>query len=207
MDQLKLLQEDIKKNANKEKAIFLQHFFKTKKGEYAEGDVFIGLTVPQSRVIAKKFSDLSLEAIERLLESPIHEERLIALLILIDQFNKAIEEKQKIYNFYLHHKQYINNWDLVDMSAPSIVGAFLVNKKNKSVLTKLALSQNIWERRIAIIATFAFLYKGEYEVTLFIAEVLLHDKHDLIQKAVGWMLREVGKRCSETAEELFLNKY
>lgn len=225
MTLLQQLRNDLQKINNKDKAMFLQRFFKTGKGQYAEGDVFIGLTVPQSRTIAKKFSDLPLDQIKELLRSPIHEERLIALLILIKQFQKGSEEQKKeIYDLYLSHTKDINNWDLVDLSAGYIVGNYLFEKnhpelvsgsnkkmlnqvQHDEVLIKLAKSSNLWEKRIAIIATFAFIMKGEYAITFTIAKILLHDNHDLIHKAVGWMLREVGKRCSQEAEEEFLRKH
>lgn len=190
---------------NPEKAVFIQRFFKTGKGEYAESDVFLGLTVPQTRKIALKYKELSLEDITSLLQSIMHEERLLALLILVSQFTKADTTKQKtLAEFYLSQTKYINNWDLVDLSADKIVGEYLLdsrlhgNDKTK-ILEQLAKSEHIWERRIAMISTAAFIRNGETEMTCKIADILLHDKHDLIQKAVGWMLREVGKRVSKDA--------
>ena len=190
-----------------ERAKGLARFFKTGKGDYGEGDLFAGLTVPQSRILALKYKDLSLLDIEKLLRSKIHEERLIALLLLVRNFKKGSKaERREIYRFYLSHTIYINNWDLVDLSSGYIIGGFLRDdrKNTERVLRKLALSHNLWERRIAIIATFAFIKHSEYEMTFQIADILLHDDHDLIQKAVGWMLREVGQRCSEEVEEEFL---
>lgn len=185
----------------------LHGFFKTGEGEYGYGDVFVGLTVPQSRQLAKKYQELPLPDIETLLTSTIHEERLIALFLLIKKFQAGDEGVRKqIYDVYLSHTKYINNWDLVDSSAAYIVGEYLMDKP-KEVLYQLAQSESIWERRIAILATFAFIKNGRYEETLTIAEILLHDEHDLIHKAVGWMLREVGKRCSEAAEEEFVRKH
>ncbi len=203
---LEELHKEVQKQGNEERAKNLARFFKTGKGDYGEGDIFAGLTVPQSRVIATKFKDLSLSDIEKLLMSKIHEERLIALLLLVHKFTKGSEEKQKeIFDFYLAHTKYINNWDLVDLSAGYIVGGYIHSHKElEKVLHKLAVSTSIWERRLAIIATFAYIKEGEYELTLKIADILLHDSHDLIQKAVGWLLREVGKRCSQKAEEEFL---
>ncbi|HSA83880.1 MAG TPA: DNA alkylation repair protein [Patescibacteria group bacterium] len=203
------LRTDIQKEADLKKAKFLGRFFKTGKGEYAEGDVFLGLTVPQSRVIVKKYRDLPLVDCLELLQSPIHEERLIALLIMVSSFAKASEDRRKkIYNAYLSNTKYINNWDLVDLSAANIIGGYLLEIASPSarsdVLVRLATSENLWEKRIAIIATFAFIRKGEYETTFKIADILLHDTHDLIHKAVGWMLREVGKRISEEALENYL---
>ncbi len=183
----------------------MARFFKTGKGEYAENDIFYGLSVPQSRVIAGKYKDLQLNDVLALLKSKIHEARLIALLILVHKFQKGDQEQRyKIYNCYLSNTKYINNWDLVDLSADKIVGAYLLDK-DRDILEKLAMSTSIWERRISIIATFQFIKeKKEYKDTFKISKILLFDKHDLIQKAVGWMLREVGKRVSEAKEEEFL---
>ncbi|RJR15058.1 DNA alkylation repair protein [Candidatus Microgenomates bacterium] len=199
---------DFNQLKNPQKAKFLQRFFKTGKGEYAEGDVFWGLTVPQSRSLVKKYKALSLTDIKILLTSKIHEQRLIALLLLVDKFNKGDEKvRPEIFKLYLAHTKYINNWDLVDLSAGNIVGAYLT-KRPRDVLYKLARSKNLWEKRIAMIATFYFIYElKEYEDTFTIAEILLHDTHDLIHKAVGWMLREVGKRISRKVEKQFLDKH
>ena len=191
---------------NKEKAKVLKRFFKTDKGEYGEGDIFLGLTVPESRKIAKKYSSLSLEEVKSLLESKIHEERLIALLILVNNYQKSNENiKKEIYNFYLKNTDKINNWDLVDLTADKIIGDYLLNNK-KDILYKLAKSDNLWERRVSIISTFQFIKNNEFKDVLNIAEILLRDKHDLIHKAVGWMLREIGKRNLEALES-FLNKH
>ncbi len=193
--------------ADAQKAHTLQRFFKTGKGEYGEGDVFLGIVVPTQRKIAKQFSTLSLDEIEKLLTSKIHEHRLIALLILIEQFNKGNEKVQNtIYKFYLSHTKHINNWDLVDLSAHHIVGAYL-EKKDRKILYEHAKSKLLWDRRIAILSTFYFIKKGDFKDTLQIAKILLHDSHDLIQKAVGWMLREVGKRGGEKEEVDFLDAY
>ena len=200
-------QQQLKKLANPKKAIGVARFFKTGKGEYGEGDVFLGITVPQIRIVAKQCKDLSLKEIEKLLQSKIHEERLVALIILVNQFKKEDEDKQKkIFDLYLSSTKYINKWDLVDASAEYIVGAYLINR-SKAILKKLALSISIWERRIAIMATFQFIKQKQYEHTFIIAKILLKDDHDLIQKAVGWMLREVGKRISEAIEETFLQQH
>ena len=198
MNKLQRLRSDLGKLKN----LVLQRFFKTSKGEYGEGDVFLGITVPQSRKIAKKYSFLSFPEIEALLASKIHEERLIALLILVENFRKAKKDKMlqtQIYNFYLKNTKYINNWDLVDLSSEKIIGEFLFNEE-KSILRQLAKSQNIWERRIAIVATYAFIKKNKFGETLALAEILLNDEHDLIHKAVGWMLREIGKRDNNVLE-------
>jgi len=198
----------LQKLANPKKAQGLVRFFKTGKGEYGEGDVFIGLTVPQIRAIAKKYRDLPLKDVEELLHNRIHEYRLTALLILTYQFIKAEETKKKlIYDFYLSHTKYINNWDLVDLSSHEIIGGWLVTHPgNRTILVKLAKSKNLWEKRIAMISTFEFLRNNEWKDTLAIAEILLHDSHDLIHKAVGWGLRELGKR-NPAAEETFLKQY
>ncbi len=206
--QLKDFQKDIKRLANPAKAAFLARFFKTGKGEYAEGDKFLGITVPESRSLAQKYKDLKFPEIKELLTSKLHEERLIALLILVHNFGKGNAEKQKeIYDFYLKHTAYINNWDLVDLSADKIVGAYLLDKQ-RNILLKLAKSKNLWERRIAIVSTYQFIkHKKEYNDTFRIAKILLYDKHDLIHKAVGWMLREVGKRAAKEALIEFLREH
>src|SRR3990172_10260156 len=194
---LKRLRTDLRKFTSPQKAKILSRFFKTGPGQYGEGDRFIGVTVPQSRAVAKKYKDLSFEELTTLLHSPVHEERLVALLMLIEQFKSAgrrSDEKtrEKIYRFYLANTKYINNWDLVDLSAEKIIGPYLEDK-SKEVLKKLAKSKSIWERRIAILSTFHYIKHGDYKWTLEIAEMFLKDDHDLIHKAVGWMLREVGK--------------
>ncbi|MGV8131227.1 MAG: DNA alkylation repair protein [Candidatus Pacearchaeota archaeon] len=206
MNQLTQLKLEIENIATKERAIVSQRYFKTGPGEYGEGDIFIGLTVPQSRDLAKKYKKIELNEIKELLTSKIHEHRLIALFILIHKFKKSDEkEKEEIANFYLNHTRHINNWDLVDQSAHLILGEHISNK-DKSILEKLAKSENLWERRISIIATLQFIRKNQFEETKRIAEFLLKDKHDLIHKAVGWMLREVGKK-DKKAELEFLNKH
>jgi 3-methyladenine DNA glycosylase AlkD len=192
---------DLKAIATPEKAKASAWFFKTGEGQYGYGDVFIGVTVPQQRHIAKQYKTLPLSEIEKLLTDKIHECRLTALLILDLQFTKAnLEDKQRIVDFYLTHTKYINNWDLVDSSAPYILGQYLFeNEKNdRSILYRLAKSEDLWEKRIAILATAAFIKNEQYEDTLKIAKTLLPDTHDLIHKAVGWMLREVGKKSKET---------
>ena len=207
METLTNLKKEIKSKANSKKAKILQRFFKTGPGEYGEGDIFLGITVPEERKIAKKYNLLALKDVEELLRSKIHEERLIALFILIKHFQNGNEETQKkIFNLYLRNTKNINNWDLVDLSADKIVGAYLFNK-SKAIIYKLAVSKNLWERRIAIIATFYFIKNNQYEETLKISEILLRDEHDLIHKAVGWMLREVGKRSFETEEKLLRKHY
>jgi len=204
---LSRLQQELFSLGNKDKAKLLQRFFKTGPGEYGEGDLFLGLTVPQQRVIAKKyFSELSLKETEELLHSKYHEFRLTALVILTYKYQKVQEEERKqIYDLYLRNTKYINNWDLVDVTTPRIVGEYL-REKDHSILYDLAKSKDLWEKRISILATFTFIAHHQFEDTLKISEILLNDKHDLIHKAVGWALREVGKR-NLSEEEKFLNKY
>jgi 3-methyladenine DNA glycosylase AlkD len=203
LDQIK---RDLLQLSNPEKAKKLSGFFKTGKGQYGEGDVFLGIPVPEQRKVSKKYIDLSMKDLQELLSSRIHEHRLTALLILVTKYEKADNPgKEEIFNFYLKNTEYINNWDLVDLSAPKIVGDYLY-KKDRSILFKLAKSNNLWERRIAILSTFTFIRHNDFEDALSISEQLLHDEHDLIHKAVGWMLREIGKRDQEI-EERFLSKY
>jgi len=200
------LKKDLQNLANPKQAEILQRFFKTGKGQYGEGDIFLGIKVPEQRKISKKYLDLSLNHIRELLSSKIHEYRLTSLFILIDKYKKSDEkEKKEIFNFYLKNTKNINNWDLVDLSVPKIVGDYLLDKP-RDILYKLAKSKSLWEKRIAILATFEFIKHNEYKDTLKISKILLNDKHDLIHKAVGWMLREVGKRNQET-EEKFLKKH
>lgn len=188
--------KDLKKLANPEKIKILSSFFKTGPGEYGEGDVFIGVTVPNQRKIAKKYQKLGKKNILELLKSSVHEYRLTALIILVNQFEKAdISEQNEIYKLYLKNTQYINNWDLVDTTTPKIVGAYLLkHKKERKILYSLVKSKNIWERRIAVLACFAFIKNNDFKDILKISKILLEDKHDLIHKAVGWMLREMGKK-------------
>jgi len=201
---LRQLRKDLRASASAEKAKVLARFFKTGKGEYGEGDVFLGVMVPETRKVAKKYAGLPLNSINELLKSEIHEERLASLLILVEKYK---ESQDKVMRFYLRNAKHVNNWDLVDLSAPNILGAYLLeNKKERKILDTLAKSGNLWERRIAIVATYALIRNQEYEETFNIAETLLKDRHDLIHKAVGWMLREVGKR-DEKAEEAFLKKH
>ncbi len=200
------LKRELKAEANPEKAKILQRFFKTGPGEYGAGDVFLGVTAPKIRKIAKKYHNLGLADVIKLLHSKIHEERATALLIMIGKFQRGTKkEKEEIYKTYLKNAKYVNNWDLVDMSADKIAGDYLFNRP-KGILYKLASSKNLWERRIAVMATFNFIKKNEFEETFKIVEILLNDSHDLIHKAVGWMLREIGKRNLK-AEEDFLNKH
>ena len=187
------VQKEVRSHADPERAKNFAWFFKTGPGQYGYGDKFLGLNTPQMRSISKKFKQLPLSDVQKLIKSQFHEERSIAIQILVYQFP---ENPKRIYDFYLKNTKYINNWDLVDISAPKIVGAYL-RGRSPDILLKLAKSENIWERRIAIISTFAFIYDRRPEITLKISKLLLNDKHDLIHKAVGWMLREVGKRCDQ----------
>jgi len=208
------IKKDIKDMENKDKAKIMQGFFKTGKGQYGEGDVFLGLTMPQQRKIAKKYTHLSIKQIEELLHSKIHEHRMIALVIWTYQYQNANkkddnETKKEIYNAYMRNTKWINNWDLVDVTTPHIVGMHLLDRpKDRKILYEMAKSKDLWEKRISVLATFAFINHGkESKDTLKISEMLLNDDHDLIHKAVGWMLREVGKRISQEHEEKFLDKY
>lgn len=206
-NELVLVRSALKGYANLERAQISLRFFKTGPGQYGEGDVFLGLTVPDVRRIAKQFAHVSDATIFALLQSKFHEERLMALLILVHQFKRTdVLRREEIYKLYLAQTKYINNWDLVDISAEHIVGGFLEDKP-KDVLYKLACSVSVWERRIAMLATFHYIKKGQSQVAFKVAELLLHDTHDLIHKAVGWMLREIGKRCSQEIEEIFLRRY
>jgi 3-methyladenine DNA glycosylase AlkD len=196
----------LRKLGDKERAKNSKWFFKTGPGEYGEGDRFLGIKVPDLRKLAKEYQGIPLTEVTRILRSPIHEERLLALLILVRSYAKGDDRfKEKIYHLYLKNTRYINNWDLVDLSAVYIVGAFLM-EKSKKPLYALAKSKDMWERRIAIIATFYFIKDGEFTDAMKIARMLLSDKEDLIHKAVGWMLREVGKRHLAT-EERFLKEH
>lgn len=202
----KELERELTEAADPDRAKILAWFFKTGKGQYAEGDRFLGLTVPKMRRIALQYRDLALNDLARLLASPLHEYRLAALEILVAQFEKADEEqREQIVEFYLQHTARINNWDLVDGSAPYILGEHLLGRST-DILDQLAGSDNLWERRIAIVATFAFIKRGELRHTFRIAERLLGDRHDLIHKANGWALREAGK-FDQAALVRFLRKH
>ena len=204
---LSQLKKDLQNLANPEQAETLQRFFKTGEGDYGEGDVFLGIKVPVQRKIAKKYFGLSLPKIKELLNSEVHDHRSVALFILTDKYKKSQEEnKANIFNFYLSNTKNINNWDLVDSSAWHIVGDFLSDKK-KNILYELVQSENLWDKRIAIVCTFAFIKKHEFKDALAISELLLKDEHDLIHKSVGWMLREVGKRNQEILEGFLKEHY
>jgi len=204
---LDALRHELHALADRDTATTLGRFFKTGAGEYAEGDRFLGVRVPNLRALAKKYRSLSPATALELLHSPLHEERLLALLLLVQHFQRGTVKTQRdIYRAYLAHTAQINNWDLVDTSAEHIVGAWL-HDKPRTPLYRLAKSRSLWERRIAIIATFHYIKRGDYAETLALAECLRDDTHDLIHKAVGWMLREVGKRDRAALEAFLLPHY
>ncbi len=189
---------ELRSIANPEKAAFLQGFFKTGPGQYAEGDVFLGIVTPLTRNVAKANRQTPLEELQRILEVEYNEARLCALLIVAEQFKKATEAQRKaLFDFYLKNTARINNWDLVDVTCPHVVGAYLLDQ-DRSILYDLAKSRNLWEQRIAIVSTVAFIRQGEFHDTLALAELLKTHPHDLMHKAVGWMLREVGKKDRDT---------
>lgn len=193
--------------ANPAKAQFLSRFFKTGKGQYGEGDILLGINVPLVRDVVKRCPKLPLSEIRILLDSEYHEVRLAALLLLDKQFKKAPADEQKaIFDFYLQNARKANNWDLVDVTCRDVVGLYLLDKPDRSALYRLAESDNLWEQRIAIVSTWMFIKHGQFDDTLALAEKLLHHKHDLMHKAVGWMLREVGKKDRETLVA-FLEKH
>ncbi|MDH3353470.1 MAG: DNA alkylation repair protein [Nanoarchaeota archaeon] len=206
---MKTLKKDLRKQSDKDRVRISQSFFKTERGQYGEGDIFLGVTVPKQRLIAKEAAKrISLEDIQKLLSSKIHEERFISLLLLIERYKKANEEERKsIFSFYINNAKKINNWDLVDVSAPKIIGRYLLEKKDRIILFKLSKSENLWEKRIAIVSTFEFIRKNQFNETLEISKILLKDKHDLIHKAVGWMLREIGKRDRKSLEKFLSENY
>ncbi len=205
MTTLNNLKQTLRNTADSERAKNLAWFFKTDPGEYGEGDKFLGIKVPELRKIAKSYAKLPLSSIKSLIQSPFHEERMTALLILMGQYKKAKDEntKKTIFDFYIKQMRYINNWDLVDVSAPHIIGHYLFNK-DTAILYRWIKSNNLWTRRIAILTTFHFIRQNSFDDTLNLIEASLQDKEDLIHKACGWMLREVGKRDFKTAEN-FLN--
>lgn len=206
---LQLLRAELTALANKKTAQSSQGFFKTGKGEYGEGDIFLGIRVPQQKVVANKYwQKISLKDLQGLVESKFHEERLTALFILRKKYEKT-DQKEQIVEFYLKNKKTINNWDLVDSSAPYILGEYLLTKskkEQKDLLLKLASSKSLWDRRISILTTFAFIKNEDFDLAILLAEKSLKDKEDLIQKAVGWMLREIGKHNLKTEED-FLKKH
>jgi 3-methyladenine DNA glycosylase AlkD len=196
----------LEKHSNKEKAVVLQRFFKTGRGEYGEGDIFLGIMVPLLRKLTREFGNVPLSEILLLLKSSIHEERLLALMMLVRAFSTGDEtRKMQIFDLYLKNTKFINSWDLVDLTAPNIVGTYLTDKSRRP-LYDLATSTYLWNRRIAILATFQFIKQQDFNDTMKLSKILLTDEHDLIHKAVGWMLREIGKRSLST-EERFLKQH
>jgi len=192
--------------ADREKAAFLQRFFKTGKGEYAEGDQFLGIMVPAVRRVARSFLQLGLDDLSHLLASAHNEERLLALLILVDHYRRGDRAgKAAVYRCYMQNRNRVNNWNLVDFSAPAIIGAHLLSRK-RSLIYKLARSRSLWDRRIAVLATFAFIRAGDFSDTFELTRQLLTDEHDLMHKACGWMLREIGKRDRRALED-FLTEH
>jgi 3-methyladenine DNA glycosylase AlkD len=201
----KLASKRLRDFADRDRAVFVQGYFKTGSGQYGEGDQFLGITVPDLRKVAREFRSLSLKDLRALLQSKWHDERGLALVILVDQYERGDEKlRSAIYKLYMASTDRINNWDLVDASAPQIVGGHLEHRR-RAPLYRLVKSKSVWERRIAILATYHFIRRGEFDDTLKLAEKLLGDKHDLIHKAAGWMLREVGKRDRPLLEK-FLRK-
>lgn len=197
---LTLWQSELKSHVIPEKKEVLQRFFKTGKGEYGEGDIFIGVIVPDNRKVARLFWDAPFEVISEMLNSPIHEFRLSGFLALVRRYEKNKKDmagKQKLVDFYLTHATRANNWDLVDLSAPKIIGEYVAETSNHEILYRLMKSENLWEQRIAMVSTYALLCHGTHEPTIKIATYFLNHPHDLMRKATGWMLREMGKRVSE----------
>ena len=199
--------EEIRSLADKERAIHSKKFFKTGKGEYGYGDIFLGVRTPQIRLIAKKHIEISTTEMQTLIKSKYHEERLLGLIILANKYSKDKDEKvrNQLYKIYVSSFKYVNNWDLVDVTCPHVIGKHLMNKE-RSILYSWARSEDLWTKRIAIVSTHWFIRKNDLDDTFKIAEILLNDEHDLIHKAVGWMLREAGKRDLEK-EEIFLKKH
>ena len=205
---IKNLKQDLRKAADPDKKNILQNFFKTGPGQYGQGDIFLGVMVPKTRTIAKKYKDMAISQVKILLNSKIHEERLAAILILVHNYAMGSEDtKQKIVSVYLDNSRKINNWDLVDLSAHKILGNYMLHdKKKRDILYSFAKSENLWERRISIISTMAFIKNNDFDDALRISKILLNDEHDLIHKAVGWVLREIGKK-NIASEEKFLKKH
>ncbi|MFH1283779.1 MAG: DNA alkylation repair protein [bacterium] len=203
----KTIKNELRKYSKKSKARDLQRFFKTGPGEYGEGDVFIGVMVPNIRKVSKLYNETPLNEVLKLLKSKIHEERLTALLILVYKFAESnADQKKKIFQIYINNVRYINNWDLIDLTAHHIVGAYLMDK-NKDLLYSFARSTNLWKRRISVLSTFNYIKQNKFEDSLAIADMLLNDKEDLIHKAVGWMLREIGNRNLQIEERFLKTRY
>lgn len=200
------IQKELESCSTPEKRDFLPRFFKTGKGQYGEGDKFLGVVVPDTRNIARKYKSISFDDVTLLLENEYHECRLCALLILIEQFKKSDEiGKKKITDFYLSKTRYINNWDLVDLSCRDILGEYLVDK-DRAILYQLADSSLLWDQRIAVVSTFAFIKRGDLADIFSLSEKLMNHKHDLMHKAIGWMLREAGKKDLDALRG-FLDKF
>lgn len=201
------LKKDLKLFANRDRAINSARFFKTGKGEYGDGDKFIGLTVPQVRKVCSEYQNISLAEIKKILSSPVHEERLAGTIILVNQYQCGKEsDKEKIFKFYIVNALRFNNWDLIDASSPKIVGDHLLHRDRK-VIYDLADSDSIWKKRIAILSTFTFIRNGESKDIFILSKLLFGEFHDLIHKAIGWMLREVGKNISEKELKSFLEEH
>ena len=190
-------QQSLRCAARPEKIAILSSFFKCGKGEYGEGDQFLGIVVPDNRAISAKYYALPLDSIAEMLHSPYHEFRLAALLALVRRYERCPLDRQAIVDFYLQNTAYINNWDLVDLSCPKIIGAHIISHPESTLLTRLSQSTSMWEQRIAIVSTLTLIRAGIFEPTIAIAESLLSHPHDLIHKATGWMLREMGKRSEQ----------
>lgn len=204
-----MIEKELLSLRNDSNAKVLNKFFKTGAGEYGEGDIFLGIRVPIIRSICSKYYALNFEKIQKLLESKYHEFRFSALIILINNFEKdSVEDKKNIFNFYLKNLKYINNWDLVDLSSYKIIGNYIFNysKKDIKILYTLSKSKDLWERRISIVSLFYFIKNNNFSDALKICEILINDKEDLINKACGWMLREIGKRDLKVLYD-FLDKY
>lgn len=209
MSNIKIWQRQLEDAARPEKVKILSSFFKTGKGGYGEGDTFIGLVVPDNRKISKAYFNLPFQEIAEMLSSPIHEFRLAALIALVERYRRCSKDaaaRAEIADFYLSHTAGINNWDLVDLSAPQIIGSQMLYSGSTNIADHLAQSSNLWEQRISIVASFTLIKAGKFSLTLRLAEKFLHHKHDLIHKASGWMLREVGKHDQDTLCD-FLDKH
>lgn len=198
----------LRAHADPQKAEHSQRFFKTQKGQYGEGDIFWGISVPNQRIVAKKFQEISLDDLTKLFLSEVHEHRLTAGLILTYKYPKAdSQEKERLYQFYLKQLDQINNWDIVDLTAPKIMGEYLItHPQEKTVLYDLIISSTLWRRRVAILATLAFIRHGYYTDTFDLIKMVLDDPEDLIHKTAGWMLREIGKKDG-SAERFFLDTF
>ncbi len=204
----KEIKRKLHKFASAERKKANERFFKTGKGEYGEGDKFIGVSMPDIRRLAREFSDIDFEILEKLLSSKVHEERMFSVVILTSRFEKFPEKRKEVYDFYVKNFAGVNNWDLVDVSAPNIIGAWtLENAEGGKLLRKWTKSENLWQRRASIVATLALVRQNDFSLSLRNAEILLSDGHDLIRKAVGWILREVWKKDSQTAEDFLRDNY